>query len=249
MLLTLLTLFFGGALAAEPQLDSLWQDALGLYAQEKYAEACQKFEEFKSTARAQGKDSIDVYANLSLCYSKQARWDKSVSNLLSLTHREHFPWDKWYDLSQIQRVQEHLGIQDNPTKEAGVQLKLLFSSHYLLLVLSLSVWLLTFPAIRLLVFNKRWDALHWSLVGTSAFLMLLSGSLLLNRKMVGNLAVLTSEESDVSVYEKATENNDTRLVQLPRGAVVLTGKSANGFIQLQSPLVGWVKEGEASALY
>lgn len=251
MFLTLFMLLVGPwtlALSSEPALDSLWQEALGLYRLEKYAESCQKFESWKIEAKSRNIDSKDVYANLSLCYSKAARWDHSVSNLLSLTSRESFPWEKWSDLGQLQRVQEHLGIQDNPTKDLGVQLKLLFSSHYLLLGLSLSLWLLTFPALRLLVFRKRWDALHWTLIGIASALMLTSGSLLASRKLVGNLAVLTSEETEVSVFEKAVENPEQRLVQLPRGTVVLTGKSANGLVQIQSPLVGWVKSEQVAAL-
>lgn len=252
MFLTLLMLFVGPwtlAISSEPALDSLWQEAVGLYKLEKYAEACQKFEAWKSEAKARGIDSKDVYANLTLCYSKESRWDHSVSSLLSLAQRESLPWAKWYDLGQIQRMQEHLGIQDNPTTDLGVQLKLLFSSQHLLLALSFSFWLLTFPAIRLFIFRKRWDALHWTLLGVSAAFMLTSGSLLAGRKLVGNLAVLTSEEADVSVYEKAVENHEQRLVQLPRGAVVLTGRSANGLIQIQAPLVGWVKSEQVASLY
>lgn len=233
LLLSLLLTLTVTAFSAEP---ARWQEAISLFKAEKYAEACTAFERLREETAQTNQSSLALFQNLSLCYSKLERWDKVVSSLAGGMELTYSPVTRWRWWNEIDRVQDRIGLKDSVSNDWNARILFLTPRRLVGALATLLLWGLVFP----FLFPAR-SAERWVFAGTTLGMLVVCGGLLLQARLSGSPSVLISEDKEVSIYSRPAAEEEARLVQLPRGALVMAHRDQGDFSHIEAPIAGWVK--------
>lgn len=217
-------------------MDSLWTQAISLYKEGKFAEACAKFEEWRSQ---ESLVSRDASLNLALCYSKSFQWDKSGAELIDVIRMTSNPISRLTLLTELEDMQDRIGLKESPARSWTFKLSEAVPSAAWVFAASIALWGILLP---LLTWKKAKGhrPLLWTLMAISFLTLLSSSAMWAMRYLAPKPAILTSEKPDIPVYAKAVASDDGKMIDLPRGSLILVGEISGDFVKSNEPLVGWV---------
>jgi len=229
--------------SASDALKTTWGEAVQLFHDQKYPEACAKFENWEAETARSGRFSPELHTNLALCYGKIERWDQAAAVLLKSIPRETSPLKRWERWETLHFLQEQIGMKESPASDLGLQLRLLTSTSTLVWTLSLCLWGLLLPWVHFALFGGKRNGVRWTVAALSGTITILAATLLLHRHFNGTPGVLMASDSpEVPVFAKAESLDANQIIQLPRGALVISRGTEGAFIRIDAPLAGWVKK-------
>lgn len=228
------------ALGGSSELETKWDSALEALEQQDYPGASRLLESWVTDAGAAGMRSSQAHYNLGLALWEQKRPGQAVYHFLTSVSLAG-PFDAmnlWSSLGQIQR---ELGIRDNVAEDPLVRAASLVSPGTVGWLATLGIWGVVFAFLTWWSQGNRALKAATQIAILPAILLILSAAGYSLRFFAPPLGVLAEDDSNtVTVYRVPEEQEANKLVDLPLGTIVVSGRVQGEFVEIQEPVIGWV---------
>jgi len=228
----------GRVLLADPS--EVWQQGVTALKANDPKAAQTAFEEWAKAFGPEASRSPEYHYNLGIANWELKQAGSAVFHLLQSTQGYLSPWNVHSTLKTVSGIQRELGIRENPVEDWLFRWPMLLASNLVSVLLSLGFWglLAAFLVRSLQGARATRAAVQIAVLPGLCFVIGLSALAL--KAISPNWSVLVDEENGVHVYKMPQAIEENRLVDLPSGTVVLTGRTERGYTEIQSPVAGWV---------
>lgn len=229
----------GGDLLADPN-DDVWKQGVTALKANDSKTALAVFTSWAALVGADANRSPEYHYNLGIAYWDQKRAGNSVYHLLQSTQGYLSPFRVHSTLKTVSGIQRELGIRDNPAEDWLFRWALLVPSNLVATLLSLGFWGLVAAILVRWLQGARAHRAACQIAILPALCFVLGLAALSLKAVAPDWSVLVDEENGIHVYKLPQAIEENRLVDLPSGTLVITGRNDRGYTEIQSPIAGWV---------
>ncbi|NBX75429.1 MAG: hypothetical protein EBQ92_02660 [Proteobacteria bacterium] len=237
MNLLIALLFFASSPLISSDLNSLWNEAL----KSPSEESIQKWTDWIQEAKTQNLVVPEAYYNLAQSYWSQNQISLSVYNLLLSAQLRFNIFSAWGDLAQINRIQKALLDSPSPMDSWSLRLSLLFNEQVRLVGKVIVAWILILILfLRYGFAPPKKGGLFLLMLGFVIFAVGFAADR--SRKSLNFPSILNHKNELVPIYQSAEINDETPILELPSGLLVMTETEKGDRIKINHPTPGWIKK-------
>ncbi len=244
---TLALIFFSavGTLSSADPVEESWQRGVEALKANNIKGAEPFLTEVSRLVEVDGARSPEVHFNLGLVYWELKQPGPAVYHLLQSTQSYFSPFRIRSTLATVAGIQRELGLRDSPAEDWFFGLSLALPENLAWVLFTLGFWGLAAAGIL------RWTTGSRSLRAARQVAIvpgaLFSIALLIFaiRWLTPDFGVLVDDQNGIRVYRSPQAIEENRLVELPSGTLVITGRKERGYTEIQSPVAGWVISGSS----
>lgn len=231
-------------LSASPS-ESLWQEGLDALTANRSAEAIAKFQTWISEKEKEGVYSAEAHRNLSLAHWQEGEKENAVTEIVTSARLRRWPWQVWNDYAALSEMQREIGVPNSVSSQPRIIIAAATSENLITLLGFLVLWsLLTLSWI----FKKpQAKPMIKSLATLAVTFCLVMGALLINKRTVGSLALVKSEES-LALYKTSAAEDTEPVLELPKGTLILVKGKEGDRLAVRAPVPSWADESSLEIL-
>jgi hypothetical protein len=231
----------------DADLQPLWESAVASLKSQNNAEAVEQFSRWIATARADGIESPEAYYNLALAEWSLSRIDRAMSHFVRSAALVSSPLENWRNLQLLARLEREAGIKESATGQLSFKLKMILNSNVSVALFMTGFWIFVLLSVWRWWRAERGHAiasLRWVLA-TPVLLWSLAAVGFFNLKLGHTYAVL-SDKTEVALF--STPDDKEKIIELPAGTIIESGKEENGYVQVLEPVSGWARTSQINPL-
>lgn len=220
-------------------INATWESGAQALEAGNHELACKKFSEIEGILTSNNQTSPPLSINLAHCQALQGRWDSSVASLGRALKFTELPWERYQITNEIYRIQTQLGL--NPADSMPIWKWTIGNA----LPSSLGVCFVWVFVCAIIAARKHFlsTAVYGTLIALSLAVLGLTTFLLADTHWGLFPMVVTSEKEAIEVYSNLQNEENSKLVDLPRGSLVMVSKQQpldSPKIRIESPVAGWI---------
>lgn len=220
--------------------EETWSSALSALQSNDAATAERLFTQWIAQGEKAGIHSPEAHYNLGLAYWNLKRPGPSVYHFLKSTTYSSSPWKRLSTLDTLADIEKEIGVRDGVAVSNNFKAHMTLDEDWLLFLVTLGFWGLVGTGLLWWLQGSRAEKAAKQIAVVPALFLLIALVGYGYRATGPNVGVLEGEPSGVNVFRAADEKADNKLVELPAGTIVLSGRTQNDFIEIHEPVSGWV---------
>jgi hypothetical protein len=227
-----------GAVAAV-DLDQSWKAAVQAERIQAPNERVRLFSEWIDAARVQGVKSSEAHHHLALAHWEKKEPGKAVFHLMESAKLRQNPFSALGILGQVHQIESEQSIRDGVSASPMLYLHFIFTPNVITFFGALAVWCLIASFFlwwyRSLPVGRVQISL-WLLAGLFATVPLMG---LVSRSLLKPVSV--TEGAALGVFQTAEAKEDSKIISLPAGILVVGEETSGKMRHISQPLSGWVE--------
>ena len=220
--------------------EETWSSALSALQSNDAATAERLFTQWIAESEKAGIRSPEAHYNLGLAYWNLKRPGPSVYHFLKSTTYSSSPWKRLSTLNTLADIEKEIGVRDGVAVNTNFKAHMTLDEDWLLFLITIAFWGLVGAGLLWWLQGNRAKKAARQIAIVPAIFLLVSLLGYAYRATGPSVGVLDGELGGVNVFRIPEEKADNKLVELPAGTIVLSGRTQNDFIEIYDPVSGWV---------
>jgi len=230
----------GGDLSAEVNAASdLWRQGVTLLKANDPKGAEAAFLEWAKLTPEAAR-SPEFHYNLGVATWETKQIGPSVFQLLQSTQGYFSPFRIQSTLKTVAAIQREIGIRDSPLEDWLFRWAIVVPENLIWISVALGFWGIVAAMLVKWLHGARGRRAAIQIGLLPAFLFFAGLACLTARWVAPDWSVLVDEQNGVKLYKAPHAVQENFLVDLPSGTVVQTGRQERGYLEVRSPVAGWV---------
>ncbi len=224
-------------------LNALWDAAVRAETVQVPAERVRLFSDWIEKAQAQSIRSAEAHYHLAMAYWANKDTGKAVYHLIESAKLRQSPLGALKLLGKVNQIESEQSVREGLSSSLKLQLFFFLTPNLCFSFALIALWSVILALFFWWQRGRRVEALQVGLFIFAAFCSLFPLSGLIAHSLVARPIAVTDVPAGtfVGVYQGPEIKDETKIINLPSGILVMTDEEKNGWSRISQPLAGWVE--------